>query len=77
VTTRTDIDPHYSKKDVLTKLNKLGLPYDITGKRTITVHISSPEHWAPTSLTAMCWRKLEFSYHAAYRNGNKIKCSTN
>jgi hypothetical protein len=60
--------------DVRTKLNGMGIPYTTSGNR-LTVNITSPATWAATSLAAMCWRGLEFSYHAAVRKGNTIACS--
>jgi hypothetical protein len=60
--------------DVRAKLDSMRIPYTMSGKKLI-VNISNPASWAPTSLAAMCWRGLQFSYHAAVRNGNTIACS--
>ncbi len=60
--------------DVRAKLNSMGIPYETRGNR-LTVNITNPTSWAPTSLAAMCWNGLQFSYHAAKRNGNTISCS--
>ncbi|KAK3900104.1 hypothetical protein C8A05DRAFT_36273 [Staphylotrichum tortipilum] len=65
---------HLCMTAVCDKLNSLGIPYTKNGKKVV-VNISSPTTWAASSLAAMCWRKLEFSYHAAVRNGNTISCS--
>ncbi|KAK4099232.1 hypothetical protein N658DRAFT_508877 [Parathielavia hyrcaniae] len=60
--------------DVKKKLDGLGIPYT-TSRNTLTVNCTSPSQWGKQSLAAMCWRGLEFSHHAATRNGNTIKCS--
>ncbi len=60
--------------DVKAKLDSMGLPYT-SGKGKIVVNISNPTSWTATSLAAMCWRSLQFTYHAAQRNGNTIACS--
>ncbi len=68
------VTSHHSMTAVCDKLNSLGIPYAKNGKKVV-VNISNPTSWAPTSLAATCWRNLQFSYHAAVRNGNTIACS--
>lgn len=60
--------------DVRAKLDSMRMPYTTKGNRLV-VNITNPTSWAATSLAAMCWRGLQFSYHAAVRNGNTIACS--
>jgi hypothetical protein len=60
--------------DVKAKLDSMGIPYTAS-KGKVVVNITNPTSWTATSLASMCWRQLQFTYHAAVRNGNTIKCS--
>ena len=65
----------HSLTDVRDKLKSLNIPFTEKGNRQIEVNISNPSGWENTSLKKACWDKLEFTYHAAKRNGDTISCS--
>lgn len=69
--------------DVQKRLNAMRLPHEMkrNGSKTIfKINIASqPSTWTEKeqrSLTAMCWRSIQFTYHQAVRNGNKLSCSS-
>lgn len=69
---------HLCANDVKRAFDRSRVPYSIKtvgNKQKITVNCTSPSSWASGSLTAMCWRSVQFTYHNAVRNGNTVKCS--
>ncbi|KAH8770805.1 hypothetical protein F5883DRAFT_416160 [Diaporthe sp. PMI_573] len=70
---------HLCVKDVESFFNRKRIPYSsrkLNGGRTrLEVNISDPRNWQEGSLAKTCWNRLQFTYHAAQRNGNQIKCT--
>lgn len=64
--------------DVKKALDRAKIPYQTSagrGRTKFSINCSSPSSWPGDSLSATCWRNLQFTYHAAKRNGDTIKCS--
>jgi hypothetical protein len=68
--------------DIERRLAAMRIPHTKSqhrGKTTFSINIASkPSTWDDKnrSLTASCWRGMEFTYHQAVRNGNKLSCSS-
>ncbi|KAL2019054.1 hypothetical protein VTK56DRAFT_10158 [Thermocarpiscus australiensis] len=69
------------KHVVRTALDDLGIPYDAqlkknSGANILTIQMRSPSTYTPGSLQEICWNKQRMPYHATFRDGNTIGCTS-